>query len=132
MHGLSAIAERLQGMGIGEEVDEYEEEHEHGNSGSEGEGEGEGEHETEQQRADRLAGQTRMEEERVLKSGYLYKKQEKRKVIILTIFRFPLGQGASRTLHMRAAGGGRVAGARQVQEGVSLSEIVQIPAMRRR
>ena len=83
MHGLSAIAERLQGMGIGEEVEEYEEEHEHGNSGSEGEGEegeGMGEEERRKEREAREEGQKGMDEERVLKSGYLYKKQEKRKV----------------------------------------------------
>jgi hypothetical protein len=81
MHGLSAIAERLSGMGIGEEVEEYEEEHEHGNSGSEGEGEEEDEQRMkEQDRQAREQGQKGMDDERVLKSGYLYKKQEKRKV----------------------------------------------------
>ena len=82
MHGLSAIAERLSGTAIGEDMEEYEEEHEHGNSGSEGEGgEGEGEEgESAQERAERVQGQMRMDDERVMRSGYLYKKQEKRKV----------------------------------------------------
>lgn len=70
--GLTAIAERLNAGGA-EEIDEYEEHDVGGDGGSDEE-----QDEAEVERQEEL--QKGMDGERVLRAGYLYKKQEKRKV----------------------------------------------------
>jgi hypothetical protein len=76
---LSAIAERLRADGSGtvEETEEYEEQDEGEDVSDEEEQEKVGQGELERG----------MEGERVLRSGYLYKKQEKRKVSCSSVLR---------------------------------------------
>ncbi|WVQ96761.1 hypothetical protein IAU59_003868 [Kwoniella sp. CBS 9459] len=81
--GLSAIAERKLGMGMGmggDMLDEMELEDVEEEAEGEAENEGEAEGESGSEDEEGLQGLERgMEGERVVKSGYLYKKQERRK-----------------------------------------------------
>jgi hypothetical protein len=75
---LSAIAERLRGQdGVVEETEEYEEHDEGEDVSDEEQDHVEGGVEGRRSQGELERG---MEGERVLRSGYLYKKQEKRKV----------------------------------------------------